>query len=107
MPFERGVARVVGEVDVAVELDVQVGTGLRSAVALRALLVDASEAGEEGPGGQVDFGGGPGAERASACPYFEETVPVGIHPSWKEGVGLSVGWGLFSGSACHCGEERR
>ena len=40
VPFERGVAGVVGQVDVAVELDVEIAARLRGVVALEALLVD-------------------------------------------------------------------
>ncbi len=38
---------MVSEVDVAVDLDVEIAPGLREALALRALLVDACEEGKE------------------------------------------------------------
>lgn len=50
---------MVREVDVAVELDVQVATGLGGAVGLRELGVNAGQASEERSGGEIDFRDGP------------------------------------------------
>ena len=85
---------MVGKVDVAIELDVQIAPSLGSTVALGPLLIDARKACEERSGWQVNLRLCPGAIRATGRPHLKEAVPVWIYPRWEK-IGTFCGGRIF------------